>query len=185
MSKRSNSRYQSSKVAFCGLMTALSVTLMLAGGVIPVATYAVPMVAGVMLLPILLEYGKKAAWTAFAAVSLIVLLLGIDKEAAFFYIFLGYYPILNWDIERIQRKYLKLAFKLLIFNLSIAVMYALLGVVLNMDAIVQEFSQMGSALMAVFVLTLNLCLLLYDRLMLPLVYLYAARISPKLRFLRR
>ena len=185
MSKRSNSRYQSSKVAFCGLMTALSVTLMLAGGVIPVATYAVPMVSGVMLLPILLEYGKKAAWTAFAAVSLIVLLLGIDKEAAFFYIFLGYYPILKWDIERIQRKYLKLAFKLLIFNLSIAVMYALLGLVLNMDAIVQEFSQMGSVLMAMFVLTLNLCLLLYDRLMLPLVYLYAARISPKLRFLRR
>lgn len=185
MSKRSNSRYQSSKVAFCGLMTALSVTLMLAGGVIPVATYAVPMVAGVMLLPILLEYGKKAAWTAFAAVSLIVLLLGIDKEAAFFYIFLGYYPILKWDIERIKGKYLKLAFKLLIFNLSIAVMYALLGLVLNMDAIVQEFSQMGSVLMVMFVLTLNLCLLLYDRLMLPLVYLYAARISPKLRFLRR
>ena len=166
-------------------MTALSVTLMLAGGVIPVATYAVPMVAGVMLLPILLEYGKKAAWTAFAAVSLIVLLLGIDKEAAFFYIFLGYYPILKWDIERIKGKYLKLAFKLLIFNLSIAVMYALLGLVLNMDAIVQEFSQMGSVLMVMFVLTLNLCLLLYDRLMLPLVYLYAARISPKLRFLRR
>ena len=185
MSKRSNSRYQSSKVAFCGLMTALSVTLMLAGGVIPVATYAVPMVAGVMLLPILLEYGKKAAWTAFAAVSLIVLLLGIDKEAAFFYIFLGYYPILKWDVERIKGKYLKLAFKLLIFNLSIAVMYALLGLVLNMDAIVQEFSQMGSVLMVMFVLTLNLCLLLYDRLMLPLVYLYAARISPKLRFLRR
>ena len=33
MSNRVNSRYQSSKIAFCGLMTALSVVLMLAGGI--------------------------------------------------------------------------------------------------------------------------------------------------------
>jgi len=185
MNNRANSRTQSRKTAFCGLMTALSVTIMLAGGIIPIATYAIPMIAGVLLLPILLEYGKKSAWVSYAAVSLIVLLLGIDKEAAFFYIFLGYYPILKWDIEKISKKPLKLAAKLLVFNLSIVIMYTLLGFVLNMDAIVQEFSQMGMALLVVFVATLNLCLLLYDRLMLPLVYLYAARISPKLRFLRR
>lgn len=184
MNKRANSRYQSSKIAFCGLMTALSVTLMLTGGIIPIATYAVPMIAGVLLLPILLEYGKKSAWTSFAAVSLIVLLLGIDKEAAFFYIFLGYYPIIKWDIERIPKKFLKLTTKLVLFNLSLVVMYAILGAVLNMDAIIQEFSQMGAVLMIVFVLVLNLCLFLYDRLMLPLVYLYASRISPKLKFLR-
>lgn len=185
MDNRSNSRYQSRKIAFCGLITALSAALMLAGGIIPIATYAVPMMAGVLLLPILLEYGKKTAWTAYAAVSLIVLMLGIDKEAAFFYIFIGYYPILKWDIERIKKKPLKLLVKLLVFNLSIVLMYAILGLVMNMDAIIQEFTEMGAALLVVFIAVLDMCLLLYDRLMLPLVYLYANRISPKFRFLRR
>ena len=185
MSNRVNSRYQSSRIAFCGLMTALSVVLMLAGGIIPIATYAVPMMAGILLLPVLIEYGKKSAWTSYAAVSLIVLMLGIDKEAAFFYIFLGYYPILKWDIERMNRKSLKLPIKLLVFNVSLVLMYALLGLVMNMDAVMQEFTDMGAVLLLVFILTLNACLLLFDRLMLPLVYIYANRIAPKLRFLRR
>ena len=93
---RSRSRRQSSKIAFCGLMVALSVALMLTGGLIPIATYCAPMASAILLRPILLEFGKKAAWTAYAAVSLITLMLGIDKEAAFFYLFLGYYPILKW-----------------------------------------------------------------------------------------
>lgn len=185
MNNRTNSRYQSGKISYCGLMTALSAALMLAGGIIPIATYAVPMLSGVLLLPVLLEYGKKTAWTVYAAVSLIVLMLGIDKEAAFFYIFLGYYPVLKWDIEKIKGKPLKLMVKLLVINVSIVLMYVVLGLVMNMDAVVQEFSQMGAALLIVFIVVLDMCLLLYDRLMLPLVYLYANRIAPKLRFLRR
>ena len=72
-SNRSRSREQSGKIAFCGLMSALSVVLMLTGGFIPVATYCAPMAGGLLLLPIMLEYGKKAAWTSYIAVALISL----------------------------------------------------------------------------------------------------------------
>lgn len=182
-SNRGRSRKESSKIAFCGLMVALSAALMLTGGLIPIATYCAPMAAGLLLLPIMLEYGKKSAWTAYAAVSLITLLLGTDKEAAFFYIFLGYYPLLKWDIERIKNQKLRLPCKLLIFNLSITVMYLILALLLNMQAIVQEFRQMGTLLLLVFLLILNACLLLYDKLLFPMVYLYASRIKPRLKFL--
>jgi len=182
-SNRIRSRKESSKIAFCGLMVALSVTLMLTGGLIPIATYCAPMAAGLLLLPIMLEYGKASAWTAYAAVSLITSLLGTDKEAAFFYIFLGYYPLLKWEIERIRNKRLRLPCKLLVFNLSIAAMYCILGFLLNMQAIIQEFTQMGTVLLLVFLLMLNACLLLYDRLLIPMIYLYANKIKPRLRFL--
>lgn len=182
---RTSSRQQSAKIAFCGLMTALSVVLMLSGGLIPVATYCTPMMAGALLLPILIEFGKKGAWTSYAAVALITLLMGVDKEAAFFYLFLGYYPIVKWDIDRIARKPLRLAVKLLVINGAIALMYAVLGLVLNMDALVEEFTQMGAVLLAAFVVMLNACMLLYDRLMTPLVILYVKRVVPKLKFLRR
>ncbi|MFR8976356.1 MAG: hypothetical protein ACLVJB_00345 [Christensenellales bacterium] len=47
---RSASRKQSGKIAFCGMMVALSVALMLTGGLIPIATYCAPMMG--VLLPI-------------------------------------------------------------------------------------------------------------------------------------
>ncbi len=182
-SNRRRSHQQSSKIAFCGLMVALSVSLMFTGGFIPIATYCAPMAAGILLLPILLEYGKKAAWTAYAAVALITLLIGADKEAAFFYLFLGYYPLLKWEIERIANKRLRLLFKLLVFNLAVVIMYAILSFVMNMQALVDEFTQMGAVLLILFLLMLNACLLLYDRLLLPLIYLYVNKIKPRLRFI--
>ena len=48
---RSGSRKQSGKVAFCGMMVALSVALMLTGGLVPIATYCAPMLGGILLLP--------------------------------------------------------------------------------------------------------------------------------------
>lgn len=183
-SNRSRSRLQSRMIAFCGLIVALSVTLMMSGGLIPIATYCVPMFCGVLLLPILLEYGKKTAWTAFAATSLITLFLGIDKEAAFFYLFLGHYPLLKWEIERIQQPRLRLPCKLLYFNAAIVLMYVILGFLLNMHALIEEFSQMGVVLLVVFIAVFDVCMLLYDRLLFPLVFLYANRIQPKLKFIR-
>jgi len=183
MSNRSRSREQSGKIAFCGLMAALSIALMLTGGMIPIATYCAPMAAGVLLLPIMLEYGKKAAWTAYAAVALITLLMGVDKEAAFFYLFIGYYPLLKWEIERIKNKKFRFLCKLVVFNTAIVIMYLILGFLLNMDALIQEFTQMGAVLLLVFLAMLNACLLLYDRLLLPLIYLYVNKIKPRLRFI--
>jgi len=166
------------------MMVALSVAFMLMGGIIPIATYCVPMFSSILLLPILIEYGKKTAWTAFAAVSFITLILGIDKEAAFFYLFLGYYPILKWELEKVKTKILRFLIKLLVFNGAFTLMYIFLGILLNMDAVIQEFMQMDVFLWIAFILLLNVCMYLYDRLLLPLVYLYAGKLRPKLRFLR-
>ena len=184
-SRRNSSREQSAKIAFCGLLVALCVVLMLSGGLIPIATYCAPMAAGILLLPVLLEYGNKAAWTAYAAVSLITLMLGIDKEAAFFFLFLGYYPIVKWQLDRIHRKPLRILVKLAIWNASIVLMYVLMGALLHMDAVVAEFSEMGTALLVGFALLFDLCMALYDRLMMPLVYLYANRLRPRLSFLKK
>ena len=183
--KREQSRKQSVKIAYCGMMVALSLVLMLMGGIIPIATDCVPMMSSILLLPVLVEFGRKTAWMAFFAIALIALLLGVDKEAAFFYLFLGYYPIVKWEIEKIKGKTSRILIKLSIFNISIFLMYLFLGMVMNMDAVVAEFLTMGPALLVIFAVLLNICLFLYDRLLLPLLYLYAKRIRPKFRFLIR
>ena len=182
---RGTSRTQSGKMAFSGLMAALSVALMLTGGLIPIATYCAPMICGILLLPLILEFGRKTAWTAYAAVALITLVLGIDKEAAFFYLFLGFYPIVKWDVDKIKSKPLRLVTKLVIFNAAVALMYTVLGFVLNMTVLVEEFTEMGSLLLIAFVVLFNLCMLLYDKLLTPMAILYLKKLRPKLRFLRR
>ena len=130
---RSNSRRQSTMMAFCGLMTALGVTLMLSGGLIPIMTYCAPMAAGVLLLFVLIEFGKQAAWTTFFSTAFISLLLGIDKEAAFFYLFIGYYPLIKWKLDQLKPKFLQLTAKLSLFSLSITLLYLTLALLLNME----------------------------------------------------
>ena len=183
--RRGESRRQSAKMAFCGLMVGLSAALMLAGGIIPIATYCAPMAAGLLLLPVMLEYGKKTAWTAFAAAALLSLMLDADKEAAFFYLFLGYYPIVKWALDRIKRKPLSVFAKLSLFTLATVLMYAMMGFLLGMDAVIAEFREMGAAMLALFVVIFNVCMLLYDCLIAPMAVLYVRRLKPRLSFLRR
>ena len=182
--KRMTARRQSIRVAYCGMAAGLSVALMLLVGVIPAATYAVPMLCGLLLLPVMLEFDRKAALTTYAAAALIALLLNFDKEAAFFYIFLGNYPILKWRLDRIASRPLRLLAKIGWIAGAMGLMYGLLALLFPMAAFMQEFGEMGVAMTIAFFLVFLVCMLVYDRLLLPLAMIYMNRIRPKLRFLR-
>ncbi len=184
-SQKKNARRQSMTVAFCGMAAALSAVIMLAGGVIPAATYAVPMLCGTVLLPILIEFGKKAAWATFFSVALLSLILGFDKEAAFFYLFIGYYPIVKWPLDRIKPKGKRALCKALLFAFAIGLMYALLYLLFPMEAMIQEFREMGLALSIFFIIAYIGCMFLYDFLLVRILPVYANRIRPKMKFLLR
>lgn len=72
---------QSGKVALGGIITAVCTVLMFLTGLIPIGTYALPAIAGVLLMVIVIELGSKWAWMVFLAVSLLSALLAADKEA--------------------------------------------------------------------------------------------------------
>ena len=184
-SNRMNARRQSVMIAFCGMAAGLSVAVMLLGGVIPAAAYAVPMLCGLVLLPVLLEFGARAAWATFFSVAALALLMDFDKEAAFFYLFIGYYPIVKWKFDKIKPKVKRIVAKLLLFTLAIVLMYALLNLLFPLAAALEEFKEMGVALSIGFILLYDGCMLLYDRLLIAAVMLYANRIQPKLKNLLR
>ena len=182
---RNSARRQSLMVAFCGMTAGLSAVIMLLGGVIPIATYAVPMLCGLLLLPVLMEFGKTAAWATFFSTAALTLLLGFDKEAAFFYLFIGYYPILKWQMDKIHPKGLRLIAKLLLFSGAMAIMYALLSLLFPLGAYLEEFREMGAVMTIGFAVMYLLCMLLFDRMLMGCVMIYANRIQPKLTFLRK
>ena len=180
-SRRQSTHRQSTRIALSGMLVALSVVLMLTGSLIPVMTYVSPLLAGLLLLPLLLEFGAPTAWTAWGAAALIVLLLGLDREAAFFYLFFGYYPILKWRIERLHGKGRKLLCKLGLFTVSTAAMYALLAFVIRLAAVLSEFGEMGTWMTVAFFILLIICLMLYDYLLFPALMLYDKKLRPRLK----
>lgn len=83
------------KVAFCGVMAALSLVVMLLAGVVPVATIALPAVAGCLLIPVVVEAGLAWGFGVYGVCSVLAFLLVPDREAFLFYaLFFGYYPVL-------------------------------------------------------------------------------------------
>ena len=183
-SNHSMARKQSKMIAFWGMAAGLSMVILLLGGVIPVATYAVPMLCGLLLLPILLEFGEKAAWATFFAVAALALMLDFDKEAAFFYLFIGYYPIVKWRLDKLRPKALRIAAKIALFTVSMVVMYALLQLLFPVLAVLKDFEEMGVLLSVLFLAAYVLCMMLYDWLLIYYVMLYGNRIRPKLKFLK-
>lgn len=180
-SRRTSAHKQSMTVAFSGTAAALSVVLMLTGGLIPVMTYISPLAAGVILLPVMMEFGKKYAWTCWLAAALIVLLLGIDREAAFFYLFFGWYPLIKWQIDRRKSRLTTLMVKTALFTVCAAAMYGLMALVMGAQAALGEFGEMGTAMTVVFFVMLVVCMLIFDRLLLPAAIIWDKKVKPRLK----
>ena len=136
------------RIAFGGMMAALAVVIMCLGGLIPVATFTVPVIAMLILAYVLKLCGRRIGWAWYGAVSILGLLLGPDKEAAAIFLFLGFYPILKPKLDRMK---LGLLLKVLLFNGMILLMYGMLIYLLGMHEIAREYSELGR-IMTIFML---------------------------------
>ena len=86
---------ESQKIALCGMLGALSVVLLLIGSALQIGTYAAPMLAAFLIIPVLEEYGPRYAFSLYATVSILAVLFVPETELAFFYVLvMGYYPCL-------------------------------------------------------------------------------------------
>ena len=171
---------QSMKIALCGIIAALSVTVMFLTGLIPVATLALPAVAGCFLIPIVGEIGVPWGFGVYAVCAALSFLIAPDREAALCYLlFFGYYPVLTAIFGRVKNKIVRLILKLLLFNCA-AVLEAVLTVyVLGIPWESMEF--LGNAGIPVLLLMANVMFLLYDRALGGLIVLYFRKFSGQVR----
>ncbi|MBE5773082.1 MAG: hypothetical protein E7337_04020 [Clostridiales bacterium] len=168
------------KLALCGVMCALAVVIMLLGGVVTIATFCCPALAGLVLIPLVVECGKRMALGAWVAISLLSLMLCPNKEAALLFTFLGYYPVVKWQLDTIKHKWKRRGLKILILNASIAVMYSLIFYVLRIDQIMADYQDVTQVTFVLMVLLGNLTLYLYDRMLFIGAWLYIKKYRAKL-----
>lgn len=114
------------KIAFCGVMSALAVALLLLS-YFPYFTYAVPAIAGLVGLIVLIEINKKWAVITYAVTAVLALLFAEPEAMLMYVLFLGYYPILKAVIEKINNKTLQYFIKFAVFNAAVIIVYAVLA----------------------------------------------------------
>ena len=147
-------------IALGGMMAALALSIMSMGGMIPVATYVVPMLCILLQQFVLKSCGKRIAWAWYGAVTLLGLLLCPDKEAAAVFAALGYYPIVKPKLDRGKLPWLR---KGVFFNTVILILYQLLIRLFGMEQLAEDFTGVW---MAVVLLAMgNLVFFLMDMLL--------------------
>ena len=163
-------------------MAALGAAIMIAGGFLGVLTYAAPLLASLCLIPVIREFGRGRSWLAYIATAVLAALISPDKEEAFFYVFVGFYPIIRPFFQRIKPKLLRFFAKLGFFALAEAAMYSLLCFVFRSEQVLGELGELGTALAVLFFCGLAAVMLVFDLVLGFASAIYEKRIRPKLGF---
>ena len=171
---RGGIRRQSGQIALCGVLAALSAAILSLGGLIPLATYACPLLAMTCLLPVLDRYGPRSALLLYAAAACLGLMLCADREIALLYLFLGWYPALRPRLERL-RPPLRAAVKCAVFSLAVTAMYLLALYLFRLAAVAEEFAGYSAAMTAALLAMGNAVFLLFDRALGVLAQLYGRK----------
>lgn len=162
---------QSSKCALGGIVSALSLVLMISVAVIPFLTYALPAAAGMLIVFMVIETDKKWAFGVYAAVAILGVLLVPDKEVAVMYLaFFGYYPILKAVMESKLRPTLCWALKIGSFLLTMVVSYFLM--IKLMGVTIDEIDEFGVMAIPMLLGLGTFAFVLYDIALSKLVTLY-------------
>lgn len=168
------------RLAFCSVITALSTAVMFMTGIIPLGTYALPALSGVVMLPVVAEFGAGWGMLVYAAVSMLSFFVAADKEAVLcFILFFGYYPALKAVLEKTGRRLVCFVLKFAVFNIM-----AIAGFFIAVNILVlpsDSFTVFGFyAPWAILVLG-NFAFLLYDYALSLLVISYHRKLSGKLK----
>ena len=131
----------STRIAMGGISASLCLVAMLTTALLPFATYALPALAGIMLIPLTLELGAKTSWVCYTAVAVLSLLIVPDREAALMFIaFFGYYPIIKIRLDGIKIRLIRKIIKVFIFNTAMIIGYIAVIYIFGMSYLIEEFS---------------------------------------------
>lgn len=157
--------------------------LMLFGSVLAVLTYAAPLLASVCLIPVIREFGSVKAWLCWAVSAVLSVLLSPDKELAFYYAAVCYYPIIRRHFLKLKPTALRIMAKTLFFMVVEAVLYVFLYFVLKLEAVVKDLGSQGAVMLILFFSGMTVCHLIYDMGLAVCESFYENKLRPKLKFL--
>lgn len=131
--------------------------------IIPIATYTMPALAGMVLIVVVIENGYSTAAMVYAAVSFLSLFICPDKEAAVLFVgFFGYYPILKGKLEKIRSRALEYAAKFLVFNIAVIASYLVIIYLFGLQGVLEDVGPLGQYSVLALLALGNVVFWIYD-----------------------
>ena len=165
-------------MALSGIIAALSVVIMLVA-YFPYFTYAMPAIAGAMLIVIVLEANKKSALLVYAVVSVLSFII-CEKESALCYVlFFGYYAVLKSVFERIGSRVIEWIVKIIVFNIAFIGILLIATYLLGISSDVMN--DFGAFTWPIFLISGNIMFITYDFCLTQVVAYYISKYQAKVR----
>ena len=166
------------KITISAIFSALAVVIMLTS-YFPYLTYAIPAVAGLCIMVVLIETDYKWALLSYIVSSVLIFLFG-EMESKLMFIFLfGYYPIVKALVEKTKKPLFEWPIKLVVFNSAILLVYGLLAEVIGMTfEDLGEFKKYGTAILLILA---NIVFVVYDIAISRLSMAYFYKLHPKIQ----
>lgn len=160
------------------MMAALAVAFMLLS-YFPYLTYAIPAIAGLFIMVIVIEINCKWAFLSYLS-SAVLVFISAEPESRLLYIFfLGYYPILKSLIEKWCKPAAEWIVKIITFNCAVLLVYLIFAKPMGIDF--DDFGALGKY-GAVITLGLgNVAFVLYDIAVSRMATVYMSVVKPKIK----
>ncbi len=170
------------KITFCAIMSALAAVIMLVA-YFPYFTYAVPAMAGLCVMAVVIEFGIKWSILTYISSAFLAFLFAETESKLIYIAFFGFYPILKCIIEKINKPIFEWIIKFLIFNLCIIALYNVFSELLMFD--MSEFGEFAKYGVIGLLALANVVFVVYDIALSRLAQYYLFKIHPKvLKFLK-
>ena len=171
-----NNRDKTRRIAVSSVLSALGVVMLYLGSMVEVLDISMAVIASLICVFAVIEYGKGYPWLIFTVTALLSLLLLPNKTpAAMYAVFFGFYPIIKEKLERLPRV-ISWVLKEIIFNVAFAVMAVLVMFVFAMGNIEIDLPYIIG-----IVFLGELTFVLYDIAMTRLISLYIFKLRKRFR----
>ncbi len=164
------------QLTVCAALSAIGVVLLSIGHLIDVLDASLAVLASIVCIVAVIEYGKAAPWLVFSVTATLSLILIPTNSAALMYLmFFGYYPILKEKLERLPRV-LSWVVKELIFNTAMVICIALITILFMPTTEVTVWTY------AILVLLCEVVFVLYDIALTRLISFYIYKLRTRFKF---
>ncbi|MEE0928403.1 MAG: hypothetical protein UIG59_04355 [Acutalibacteraceae bacterium] len=163
------------KITISAMMAALASVFMLTS-YFPYLTYAIPAIAGLFVMVVVIEVDTK--WATFAyVVSATIAFLMAEPEAKMLYImFFGYYPIIKALFERLRSRVFEYVLKFLVFNIAVILAYTLASAIFGIT--LEDMDDFGKYTAIILLAAGNVVFPIYDVCVSRMAQFYSIRLHP-------
>ena len=160
------------------MMSALATVVMLMA-YFPYLTYALPAIAGLFIMVIVIEVDYKWAFLTYLSASFLTFLFAEPESKLMFICLFGFYPILKSVIEKLNKALIEWVLKLSVYSVSVLLVYTVFAKLTDISfEDIGNLGNYGAVILFVFGM---IVFVLYDIALSKMADFYLARFHSRFK----